>query len=147
MKLAVLTPNVTALAQPSAGDIADLARRGYRSIIGNRPHGESDDQPAWSELEAAAASHRLEARHIPVVMGQISDELVDEFRTALEEMPKPIAVFCRSGTRAALMWALANQANLTVDERIDIAAKEGLDLEPFRQRLSREPAETDGPAA
>jgi hypothetical protein len=36
------------------------------------------------------------------------------------------------------MWALANQANLTVDERIAIAAKEGYDLEPFRQRLSRE---------
>ena len=138
MKLAVLTPNVTALAQPSATDIADLAQRGYRSVIGNRPDGESDDQPSWAELEAAAAQHGLEARHIPVVMGQITDEQVAEFRDALETLPKPIAVFCRSGTRAALLWALANQANLTVDERIAIAAKEGYDLEPFRQRLSRE---------
>ena len=138
MKLAVLTPNVTALAQPSTNDIADLAQRGYRSVIGNRPDGESDDQPAWAELEAAAAQQGLESRHIPVVMGQITDEQVAEFRDALETLPKPIAVFCRSGTRAALLWALANQANLTVDERIAIAAKEGYDLEPFRQRLSRE---------
>lgn len=145
MKLAVLTPNVTALAQPSANDIADLAQRGYRSIIGNRPDGESDDQPAWAELEAAAAQQGLEVRHIPVVMGQISDEQVAEFREALETLPKPIAVFCRSGTRAALLWALANQANLTVDERIAITAREGYDLEPFRQRLSRqvEDAEPD----
>lgn len=70
-------------------------------------------------------------------MGQITDEQVAEFRDALETLPKPIAVFCRTGTRAALLWALANQANLTVDERIAIAAKEGYDLEPFRQRLSR----------
>ena len=138
MKLAVLTPNVTALAQPSVDDIADLSQRGYRSIIGNRPEGESDDQPAWTKLEAAAAAHGLEARHIPVVMGQITDHQVEEFRRSLETLPKPIAVFCRSGTRAALLWALANQANLTVDERIAIAAKEGYDLEPFRQRLSRE---------
>lgn len=70
MKLAVLTPNVTALAQPSADDIAELAERGYRSIIGNRPDGESDDQPSWSELELAASKQGLEAKHIPVVMGQ-----------------------------------------------------------------------------
>lgn len=138
MKLAVLTPNVTALAQPSADDIAELAERGYRSIIGNRPEGESEDQPAWAELEAAASAQGLEARHLPVVMGQITDEQIAEFRNALETLPKPIAVFCRSGTRAALLWALANQVNLTVDERIAIAAKEGYDLEPFRQRLSRE---------
>ena len=146
MKLAVLTPNVTALAQPSANDIADLAQRGYRSIIGNRPEGESDDQPNWSELEAAATRQGLEAKHIPVVMSQITDEQVAEFREALETLPKPIAVFCRSGTRAALLWALANQANLTADERISIAAKEGYDLEPFRQRLSQEgsDSESDG---
>jgi sulfide:quinone oxidoreductase len=136
MKLAVLTPNVAALAQPSPDDMAELAQRGYRSIIGNRPEGESDDQPAWAELEAAAASHGMKAVQIPVVMGQITDEQVAKFRDALESLPKPIAAFCRSGTRAALMWALANQANLTVDERIGIAAKEGFDLEPYRLQLA-----------
>jgi len=138
MKLAVLTPNVSVLAQPSRDDIAALGHRGYRSIIGNRPEGESDDQPAWSELQEAAARADMSAVQIPIVIGQITDEQVAQFRRTLETLPKPIAVFCRSGTRAALMWALANQANLTADERIGIAAKEGYDLEPFRQRLSRE---------
>lgn len=138
MKLAILTPNVTALSQPSAEDMADLARRGYRSIIGNRPDRESDDQPCWAELEAAASRQGLAARHIPVVMGQITDGQIAQFREALEALPKPIAVFCRSGTRAALLWALANQANLTVEERIATAAREGYDLEPFRQHLARE---------
>ena len=138
MKLAVLTPNVAALAQPSVREIAELAQRGYRSIIGNRPEGETEDQPAWLDLKAAAAAQSMDAVQIPVVIGQISDLQVKAFREALERLPKPIAVFCRSGTRASLMWALANQGNLTVDERIAIAAKEGFDLEPFRQRLSQE---------
>ena len=138
MKLAVLTPNVSALAQPSVDQIAELAERGYRSIIGNRPENESEDQPRWLDLKAAAAARGMDAVQIPIVMGQISDEQVEAFRDALEQLPKPIAVFCRSGTRAALMWALANQASLTVDERITIAGREGYDLEPFRQRMSRE---------
>lgn len=138
MKIAVLTPDVSALAQPSVDHVAELGQRGYRSIIGNRPENETEDQPAWLDLKAAAAGQGMEAVQIPVVMGQISDDQVNAFRDALERLPKPIAVFCRSGTRAALMWALANHTNLTVDERITIASKEGYDLEPFRQRIARE---------
>ena len=139
MKLAVLTPNVSALAQPSVQEIAELAQQGYRSIISARPENETEDQPKWLDLKAAAAAHGMEAVQIPVVMGQIRDDQIAEFRDSLKQLPKPVAAFCRSGTRAALMWALANQANLTVDERISIAAKEGYDLEPFRQRLGQEP--------
>jgi uncharacterized protein (TIGR01244 family) len=136
MKLAVLTPNVTAFAQPSAEDIAELAERGYRSIISNRPDNEAEDQPCWLDLKTAAAAKNMDALQIPVVMGQISDEQVEAFRNALEDLPKPIAVFCRTGTRSALMWALANDGNLTVDERIAAAARGGFDLEPFRDRLA-----------
>lgn len=142
MKLAVLTPNVSALAQPSVQEIAELAQRGYRSIISARPENETEAQPKWLDLKAAAAAHGMEAVQIPVVMGQIRADQIAEFRDALERLPKPAAAFCRSGTRAALMWALANQANLTVDERISIAAKEGYDLEPFRQRLGQESEKT-----
>lgn len=138
MKLAVLTPNVSILAQPSVEEIAELSQRGYRSIISNRPENESEDQPEWLDLKAAAAARGMDAVQIPVVMGQIGDSQVDAFREALERLPKPIAVFCRTGTRSALMWALANQASLTVDERIAIASKEGYDLEPFRHRIARE---------
>jgi uncharacterized protein (TIGR01244 family) len=138
VNLAVLTPDVTVLAQPWVEEIAELADRGYRSIISNRPENETDDQPKWLDLKAAAAARGMDAVQIPVVMGQINDDQVDAFRDALERLPKPIAVFCRSGTRAALLWALANQAGLTVEERISIVGREGYDLEPFRQRLERE---------
>jgi uncharacterized protein (TIGR01244 family) len=138
MKLAVLTPNVTALAQPSVDEIAELAARGYRSIISNRAENETEDQPDWIGLKAAAAAQNMDAVQCPVVMGQIGEEQVDAFRETLERLPKPIAVFCRTGTRAALMWALANEGNLTIEERIAAAARGGYDLEPFRHRLAGE---------
>lgn len=138
MKLAILTPNLTALPQPSVDDIGELANRGYRSIIGNRPEAEAPDQPQWTDLKAAATARGMEAVHIPVVASQISEADVRAFAEALGRLPKPIAAFCRTGTRSTLLWALANEASLTVDERIAVAAREGYDLEPFSALLSRE---------
>lgn len=138
MKLAILTPNLTALPQPSPDEIGELAERGYRSIIGNRPEGESPDQPAWKDLSAAARARGMEAVHIPVVASKIGEMEVRAFREALKRLPKPIAAFCRTGTRSTLLWALANEASLTVDERVQVAAKEGYDLEPFRALLTQD---------
>jgi sulfide:quinone oxidoreductase len=138
MKIAILTPNVSVLPQPDAADIVELADRGYRSIISNRPDGESPDQPAWHDIKAAATARGMEAVHIPIVPSRITDADVRKFEQALEHLPKPIAAFCRTGTRSTLLWALANQASLTVDERIGIAARAGYDLEPFRALLERE---------
>ena len=135
MKLAILTPNLSALPQPAVEAIGDLADRGYRSIISNRPDGEAPDQPTWTDLKAAALARGMEAVHIPVVASQIDEADIRAFHDALERLPKPIAAFCRTGTRSTLLWALANEAGLTVDERMQIAAKEGYDLEPFRALL------------
>ncbi|MGZ8329115.1 MAG: TIGR01244 family sulfur transferase [Allosphingosinicella sp.] len=141
MKLATLTCSVSALPQPSEEDIGALADRGYRSIIGNRPDNEAPDQPTWKELKAAALARGMHAVHIPVVAGQIDEADIRAFREALENLPKPIAAFCRTGTRSTLLWALANEAGLTAAERIKIAAKEGFDLEPFRALISPEPSD------
>ena len=135
MKLAILTPSLRALPQPSIEEIGELADRGYRSIIGNRPDGEAPDQPKWDDLKAAALARGMEAVHIPVVASRIDEVDIRAFREALERLPKPIAAFCRTGTRSTILWALANETRLTADERITIAAKEGYDLEPFRGRL------------
>ena len=140
MKLAILTPDVTALAQPSEEDIGELADRGYRSIIGNRPDGEAPDQPSWATLKAAALARGMEAVHLPVIASQIGASDIQAFRKALEGLPKPIAAFCRTGTRSALLWALANEDGLTADDLIGIAEKQGCDLEPFRARLAQETA-------
>ena len=131
MKLAILTPNISALPQPAAEDIGELADRGYRSIIGNRPDGEAPDQPKWNDLKAAALARGMDAVHIPVVASQIGEADICAFREAMERLPKPIAAFCRTGTRSTILWALVNETCLTSDERIKIAAREGYDLEPF----------------
>lgn len=135
MTINTLTPDLSVMPQVSESDIAELSRRGFRAIIGNRPEGEAADQPKWSALKAAALAAGMEAVHIPVVASQIDAEDIRAFREALERLPRPIAAFCRTGTRSTLLWALANEACLTADERIRIAANAGHDLTPFRRLL------------
>ena len=137
MKSKMLTPDLSVMPQVSEADIAELSRCGFRSIISNRPEGESPDQPEWSAIAAAAHRHGMAARHIPVVASQIDDEDIAAFAAALRDLPTPIAAFCRTGTRAALLWALANEVSLTADERLRIAAAQGFDLAPFRARIEQ----------
>ena len=137
MNLKPLSPDFSVTPQIEAADIAELAARGFQSIIGNRPEGEAPDQPAWSSLAVEAERQGMSARQIPVVPGQISPDDVRRFAEALRDLPTPIAAFCRTGTRSAMLWAFANPNGLSVDERIATAAAQGYDLAPLRERMER----------
>ena len=103
MNVKPLSPHFYVMPQIEAAEVADLAARGFRSIIGNRPEGETPDQPAWSSLVAEAERHGISARQIPVGPGQISPKAVERFAEALRELPTPIAAFCRTGARSAML--------------------------------------------
>ena len=135
MILKRLTRDLSVGSQPAPDDIAQLAKAGFRAIICNRPDGEEQHQLAWAELSETARRHRMQARHIPVVAIAIGQSDIAAFREALFVLPRPVAAFCRTGTRSTILWALANAASLPTDERIKIAAEAGYDLEPFRSSL------------
>lgn len=141
MQIQRLTPDFAVAPQISEADIDTLAALGFRSIIGNRPDGESADQPEFVALKTAATQRGLEAAHIPVVASQIGGADVEAFREALRILPKPIFAFCRTGTRSTMLWALANNETLTPDERIRIAAAHGYDIAAIRPRLAADDAE------
>ncbi|MCB1664138.1 MAG: TIGR01244 family phosphatase [Pseudomonadales bacterium] len=92
--------------QLSVADVEALAAQGVKSLICNRPDGESGDQPAFADIEAAAKKLGLEVCSIPVVSGQISDQDVAKFGQAFASMPKPLLAYCRTGTRSINLWAL-----------------------------------------
>ena len=123
------------MPQIEATEVATLAARGFKSIIGNHPEGEAPDQPAWSSLVAEAEWHEVSDRQMPVVSGKIGPDHVKRFAEALHELPTPIAAFCRTGPRSAMLWALVNPDGLNVDERIAAAAAQSYDLAPLRDRM------------
>jgi sulfide:quinone oxidoreductase len=92
--------------QIAPADMAELKMAGFRSIICNRPDGEGNDQPTFSEIEEAARAAGLEARYMPVVPGRVADEDAGRFDEALSDLPGPVLAYCRTGTRSTTLWAL-----------------------------------------
>ena len=132
-----LSERLSISGQPQPGELLSLAGAGFRSIIGNRPDGEDPGQPTWAEIAGAATAAGMQARHIPVTPGAIGDDDVARFSAALDELPGPILAFCRTGGRAASLWALSQAGKLTPEEIIGEAADAGCDLSQLRDRLSR----------
>lgn len=135
MDIRPLDPDLTAAPQIAPADLKQIRAEGYRSVISNRPDGETPDQPGADEIRAAAEAAGLRFAHIPVVGGAITDGDVDAFRRALDTLPRPIFGFCRTGTRTTTLWALAHAADTDADDLISTAKAAGYDLSALRPRL------------
>ena len=121
MEIRPLTEGLSVGPQIAPSDVAELKSRGFRSLVCNRPDGESEYQPPFADIEAAARAAGLMARHIPVT-APIARTAVGQFREAIQTLPAPIFAFCRTGTRSAALWAM---------EEMD---KTGHDASPHRVR-------------
>lgn len=130
-----LDDQVLVSGQIAPEDVAEAAAQGVTMIVNNRPDGEAPDQPAGSEIAAAAAAAGIGYRHIPMA-GGLSPALVQEMAEALAASEGKVLAFCRSGTRSAYLWALARaQAGGDAEEIVKKAAAAGYDLTPIRQYL------------
>jgi sulfide:quinone oxidoreductase len=123
--------------QIAPADMAELKMAGFRSIICNRPDGEGNDQPTFSEIEEAARAAGLEAHYMPVVPGRVADEDAGRFDEALSDLPGPVLAYCRTGTRSTTLWALAEGARGTPLPSILAATKAaGYDMSGVVRRIA-----------
>lgn len=132
-----LSDRLSVTPQIDPTDMQALAAAGFRSVISNRPDGEEPNQPDWATIERAAHDAGMEARHIPVTPGAITDEDAARFGAALDELPGPIVGFCRTGARSTSLWALSNADQRPADELIRTAADAGYDIAALRDRLAK----------
>ncbi|WP_308909235.1 TIGR01244 family sulfur transferase [Pseudokordiimonas caeni] len=143
MDIRKIGPGLSVSPQIREMEIGILAAQGFKGIVCNRPDGEEDDQPASAALQAAAERHGLAWRNIPVVSGAIADKDVTAFREALAELEGPVLAFCRTGTRSATLWALAEAGHLSVDAILSTVHEAGYDLSGQRERLQGTAARRD----
>ena len=102
-----ITPTLSVSEQVLPQDITALAAAGFKSVICNRPDGEGADQPSFSEIEAAATAAGMQAAYLPIVSGKVGDDDALAFGVAMDNLPKPILAYCRTGTRSATLWSLS----------------------------------------
>lgn len=107
MQLKPITPNLSITGQITVSDLPVLAKSGVKSIICNRPDGESADQPTFAQIAEAAKSIGIEARYVPVVPGQATLATATQFAIALAELKGPVLAYCRTGARSHAMWEMS----------------------------------------
>jgi uncharacterized protein (TIGR01244 family) len=89
-------------------DLAELAHRGFRSVINNRPDGEGGpDQPTGEQMRAAAEAAGLAYAHVPSAPTADNPIAIDQMRAALKDLPQPVLAFCRSGARSSKLFRAA----------------------------------------
>ena len=123
--------------QLTHGIVADLAKAGFKTIINNRPDGERGNYPSSVDMEALAKQHGMDYFFIPVNTMALSMDTVQAFAEALKNAEGPIAAYCASGYRSALMWAFANAGRLSADEIISACAAQGHNFSQMRPMLSQ----------
>lgn len=131
-----LSPQFVVSPQITPQDISALKAQGYRAIIANRPDGEGADQPTFAEIEAAAHAAGMQARYIPISGGMVGDDDVEAFRSALRAMPGPVLAYCRSGTRSATLWSLAQADDMPLPQILAATSTAGYDLSGVVRRIA-----------
>lgn len=106
-----LTPGLCVAPQLTPEAMAEAARRGFRSVINNRPdYEEGPDQPTNASIQAAAEAAGLHYAYLPVAGGYQSPEEIQQFGELLASLPQPILAFCRSGARSTRLFMAATQS-------------------------------------
>ena len=138
MDIKPLDERLSVTAQPRLEGLDQLADQGFRTIISNRPRGESEDQPDPAALKSKAESLGMVWHEVPVKPGEYSQADIDAFAQGVNESPGPVLGFCRTGKRVAHLWALSQAPHRPVPELIEAAQSAGYDLKPLQERLEQQ---------
>ncbi len=132
-----LNESLSVAPQLQPEDMAELAKAGFKTVLNNRPDGESEDQPSSAELAAAAEAAGLEYAHQPVVGNNISDVDIDGFDAIVSLAEQPVLAFCRTGTRSTTLWALTQASEQDNASILATAEQAGYDLSGLADRLNQ----------
>jgi len=132
-----INQDVSVSGQIQPEDVATLKSLGFVAIINNRPDGESPDQPAGAEIEAAAAAAGLAYHAIPLGREGVNPDLVERTRAVIEGSDGPVFCFCRSGTRSTTLWALSQAGQAEAKDIISHAEEAGYDMSHLADYLGR----------
>lgn len=136
MQLHVIDATLAVAAQMQPEELAGLAEQGFAAVICNRPDGEEPSQPPLDDMRRAAQEDGLAFHHIPVAGGLFPPAAVAAFAAIRRGTQGKVLAYCRTGTRAASLDALANVRSLSVKDRLTNAKAAGYDLSAVAERLA-----------
>lgn len=130
MDIRTLSPDFAVAPQISVDDVATLAQQGFSHVICNRPAFESAPADGPDAIQAAAEVAGLGWTNNPLVSGQLSMDHVEA-----QKVPGKVLAYCASGTRSAMLWALAQAGDMETDAIMEALEKAGYPLGGLRGQI------------
>lgn len=131
-----LTPDFAIGPQIAPGDFEALREAGFKSVINARPDDEPGEYLSSRDAIRQAEAVGLGYVHCPTENHSIFEAAnADCFEQAMATLPKPVFAHCKSGTRAAILWALVVARHREVEDVIATLRAAGQDLEFLEQEL------------
>ena len=135
MEIKRVTDAMAVSPQIQPDDIEAIKAAGYKVIINNRPDGEVAGQPLSNEIEALSVDADIDYHYIPMIPGELRQDMVDELNEVLDNAAGPVFAYCRSGTRSITLWSLSQAGKVPTDEIIAAGSANGYDLAPMRPTI------------
>lgn len=107
-----LTEKVSVTGQMNTEKFQKLINEGFKSVIVNRPDQEQGNLVTVSQLRNIAEKSHVSVIYQPVISGQITQANITEFAKYYNELPKPILMVCRSGSRSTDLFNQAQAQGL-----------------------------------
>jgi sulfide:quinone oxidoreductase len=93
-------------------DVPEVQAQGFASLICNRPDDEGGaEQPSHLAMHRAAVASGLEFRYLPVASSGATAAQAQALNALLEQLPKPVLAYCRTGNRSAKLYEAATKGS------------------------------------
>lgn len=116
-----------------------LKRYAITAVVDIRPDGEAPDQPSSAEIEKASHTISMAFHYIPVPHETIPDAAVQALSAALEKDKMRTVLYCRTGRRAARLFALAEASRPdgpSLDSILGMVSTAGFSAEDLREAIT-----------
>jgi uncharacterized protein (TIGR01244 family) len=102
----MLAPGVFVSGPISPADISALKQGGVSLVIDLLPDDDASPQARSAQVEAAARQASVAFAYAPTPSSPLAPAAVEQTAKALSTGGRPALLYCRSGSRAARVWAL-----------------------------------------
>lgn len=127
-KIAQITKQFSVSGELTESELNSLAKQGVDTLINVRPDNECENQISDQIWRSLAQKYNFRYFFIPVKSGYYTAKDIEEFKAALLQSSKRVHSFCRTGTRASHLWALANKDKRSFTDLQTALKVHGFDL-------------------
>lgn len=135
MDIRQITDRFFVAPQIEASDMQALADAGFSLVINNRPDMEVGPDQASTAMQAAAEAAGLTYVENPLTMETMTPDRQELQLSSEQGASGKVLAYCRSGTRSAICWTLAQAGKVPADDLLAATAAAGYDLSGLEPHL------------